>query len=152
MYRRPRFRHGVFPSLSKSRSRLRAKITRRGWQADVTTSRVCKTGTPGPAGASFERNFFDFVETSQDPDVDRTTSTVTALIRTLLSSHTSPSLLSIFHEESSFKMLSAEIHIVFSRSALVVWVSFIQPDSYASGSLPLSNGKAPLRVYIFPNL
>src|SRR5437763_13123410 len=38
-----------------------------------------QTGTPGPAGASFERNFFDFVETSQDPDVHRTTSTVTAL-------------------------------------------------------------------------
>jgi len=37
-----------------------------------------QTGTPGPAGASFERNFFDFVETSQDPDVHRTTSTVTA--------------------------------------------------------------------------
>ena len=54
------------------------KISRRGWQADVTSSRVNQTGTPGPAGASFERNFFDFVETSQDPDVHRTTSTVTA--------------------------------------------------------------------------
>ena|SRR5436190_565500 len=78
-FRPPRFRHCVFHSLSKSRSRLRAQISRRGWQADVTSSRVCQTGTPGPAGASFERNFFDFVETSQDPDVNRTTSTVTAL-------------------------------------------------------------------------
>src|SRR6266550_7981710 len=59
--------------------RLRAQISRRGWQADVTSSRVCQTGTPGLAGASFERNFLDFVETSQDPDVNRTTSTVTAL-------------------------------------------------------------------------
>src|SRR5882757_2562806 len=67
-----------FHSLSKSRSRLRAQISRRGWQADVTSSRLNQTGTPGPAGASFERNFFDFVETSQDPDVHRTTSTVSA--------------------------------------------------------------------------
>jgi len=80
-FRPPRFRHCVFHSLSKSRSRLRAQISRRGWQADVTSSRVCQTGTPGPAGASFERNFFDFVETSQGPDVNRTTSTVTALER-----------------------------------------------------------------------
>jgi hypothetical protein len=80
-FRPPRFRHCLFYSLSKSRSRLRAQIARRGWQADVTSSRVCQTGTPGPpgpVGASFERNFVDFVETSQDPDVRRTTSTVTA--------------------------------------------------------------------------
>ena len=76
-FRPPRFRHCVFHSLSKSRRRLRAQISRRGWQADVT-SRVCQIRTPGPAGASFERNFFDFVETFQDPDVHRTTSTVTA--------------------------------------------------------------------------
>ena len=61
-FRPPRFRHCVFHSLSKSRSRLRAQISRRGWQADLT-SRVCQTRTPGPAGASFERNFFDFAET-----------------------------------------------------------------------------------------
>src|SRR5467141_3592956 len=59
-FRPPRFRHCVFHSLSKSRSRLRAQISRRGWQADVTSSRVNQTGTPGPAVASFERNFFDF--------------------------------------------------------------------------------------------
>jgi hypothetical protein len=35
------------------------------------------------ARASFERNFFDFVETSQDPDVHRTTSTVTAFYQDL---------------------------------------------------------------------
>jgi len=32
-----RFRHSVFHSLSKSLSRLRAQISRRGWQADVTS-------------------------------------------------------------------------------------------------------------------
>jgi hypothetical protein len=32
-----RFRHCVFASLSKSLSRLRAQISRRGWQADVTS-------------------------------------------------------------------------------------------------------------------
>ena len=31
-----RFRHNVFRSLTKSRSRLRAQILRRGWHADVT--------------------------------------------------------------------------------------------------------------------
>jgi hypothetical protein len=31
-----RFRHSVFRSLTKSRSRLRAQILRRGWHADVT--------------------------------------------------------------------------------------------------------------------
>ena len=31
-------------------------------------------------GASFARDFFDFVETSQDPDVHGTTSTVKALV------------------------------------------------------------------------
>src|ERR1700730_18951190 len=36
-----RFRHSVFHSLSKSRSRLRAQISRRGWQADVT-ARMCR--------------------------------------------------------------------------------------------------------------
>src|SRR5437016_13196681 len=40
--RPPRFRHSVFHSLSKSRSRLRAQISRRGWQADVTSSRVTR--------------------------------------------------------------------------------------------------------------
>jgi hypothetical protein len=35
-----RFRHSVFPSLAKSLSRLWAQISRRGWQADVT-SRTC---------------------------------------------------------------------------------------------------------------
>jgi hypothetical protein len=34
------------------------------------------------SGAWFVRNFFDFVETSQDPDVRGITSTVTALIST----------------------------------------------------------------------
>jgi hypothetical protein len=63
-FRPPRFRHCLFHSLSKSRSRLRAQISRRGWQADVTFSRVCQTRTPGPAGASFEWNFVDFVETT----------------------------------------------------------------------------------------
>src|ERR1700675_3170430 len=42
-------RHSVFHSLSKSRSRLRAQISRRGWQADVT-SRICQTRTRSPAG------------------------------------------------------------------------------------------------------
>ena len=32
-----RFRHSVFHSLSKSLSRLRAQISRRGWQADVSS-------------------------------------------------------------------------------------------------------------------
>jgi|ERR1700674_4134538 len=35
--RPPRFRHSVSHSLSKSRSRLRAQISRRGWQADVAS-------------------------------------------------------------------------------------------------------------------
>jgi hypothetical protein len=48
-FRPSRFRHRVFHSPSKSRSRLRAQISRRGWQADVT-SRVCQTRTPSPAG------------------------------------------------------------------------------------------------------
>jgi len=36
-FRPLRFRHSVFPSLPKSLSRLRAQISRRGWQADVTS-------------------------------------------------------------------------------------------------------------------
>jgi hypothetical protein len=37
--------------------------------------------TRSSAGASFEWDFFDFVETSQDPDVHGATSTVTSFIR-----------------------------------------------------------------------
>src|SRR5258708_37608496 len=39
------------------------------------------TRTRSPAGESFVRDCFDFVQTTQDPDVHGTTSTVTALIR-----------------------------------------------------------------------
>ena len=73
--RPPRFRHSVFHALSKSRGRLRAEISRRGWQADLT-SRILQTRTRDPARASFVWDFLDFVETSQDPDVHGTTSTV----------------------------------------------------------------------------
>ena len=73
--RPPRFRHSVFHALSKSRGRLRAEISRRGWQADLT-SRILQTRTRDPARASFVWDFLDFIETSQDPDVHGTTSTV----------------------------------------------------------------------------
>ena len=77
--RPPRFRHSVFHTLSKWRSRPRAQIPRRGWQADVT-SRMCQTRTGSLARASFVRDLFDYVEASQDPDAHGTTSTVTAFL------------------------------------------------------------------------
>jgi hypothetical protein len=78
--RPPRFRQSVFHSLSKSRSRLRAQISRRGWQADVT-SRMCRTRTRSPAGASFEWDFFDFRRDLTGSGCSRSTSTVTSCIR-----------------------------------------------------------------------
>src|SRR6266550_8532992 len=73
-FRPPRFHHCVFHSLFKSRSPLRAQISRRGWQADVT-SRTCQTRTPGPAGNIVRADFLR-LRRDQDLDVHRTTSTV----------------------------------------------------------------------------
>src|SRR5260370_35693221 len=53
--------------------------------ARMASRRNFFTSMPGrnswPCGGIVRAEFFDFVETSQDPDVNRTTSTVTALGR-----------------------------------------------------------------------